>query len=191
MRHPELVPVVVDDDELSRHVLVRRLLRWGYDPIAFPAADAALAYLRSGEPVCAVVADVDMPDVDGLELARAVRTVRADLPVFLVTPSPSPELCAQALAAGARDVLPKQAGSGETLRWALAAALAPGGADDVGLAHALRTPLTALKGALDILANGHVGALPETQQRFVGIAQRNADRMIALVERLLASSARP
>jgi signal transduction histidine kinase len=63
--------------------------------------------------------------------------------------------------------------------------------DEIQLAHSLRTPLTALKGAIDILCSGQLGELPESQRRFAGIAQRNVDRMISLVEHLLEESARP
>jgi signal transduction histidine kinase len=109
-----------------------------------------------------------------------------------VTPTPDPQLWQRAAAAGARDLLGKQAGSGAGLRRALALALRPelAGREDLQLAHSLRTPLTALKGAIDILNSGQAGELEESQRRFVGIAQRNVDRMIELVEELLESSAR-
>lgn len=54
--------------------------------------------------------------------------------------------------------------------------------EDLHLAHSLRTPLTALKSALEILAQSD---LPEGSQHFANMAQRNADRMIELVEQLL------
>ena len=57
--------------------------------------------------------------------------------------------------------------------------------EDLHLAHSLRTPLTALKSALEILVQGD---LPEDSQHFANMAQRNADRMIELVEQLLADS---
>ena len=42
--------------------------------------------------------------------------------------------------------------------------------------------LTALKSAVDILSRGE---LTDAQRRFAAIAQRNADQMVLLVERLL------
>lgn len=185
------VIVVVDDDALSRHVLVRRLLRWGYDPVACVGGAEALPALRQGD-VAALIADVDMPGMDGLSLAAQARRIAPQMPIFLVTPTPDPQLWQRAAAAGARDLLAKQAGSGAGLRHALALALRPdlAGREDLQLAHSLRTPLTALKGAIDILNSGQAGELEESQRRFVGIAQRNVDRMIELVEELLESSAR-
>jgi CheY-like chemotaxis protein len=186
------VVLVVDDDALSRHVLVRRLLRWGYDPVACTGASEALSALSHGD-VAAVVADIEMPGTDGIALAAEARRIAPAVPVFLVTGTADPGLWPRAAAAGARDVLVKQAGGGAGLRQALALALRPdlAGRDDLVLAHSLRTPLTALKGAIDILCSGQAGELPESQRRFAGIAQRNVDRMIALVEELLESTARP
>jgi CheY-like chemotaxis protein len=206
--------VVVDGDELSRHVMVRRLLRWGYDPVAFARPTDALAHLRQfaarallcdlhtaravgAEPAaagCAAGAPAaGAAGAEELELVRAARIAQPDLPVFLVTANPTAEQWAQAAHAGARDLLAKQAGSAEALRRALAVALSDDldDRDDVRLAHELRTPLTALKNAIDILCSDSAGPLPAEQRRFAGIAQRNVDKMIALVEELLESAARP
>jgi signal transduction histidine kinase len=143
----------------------------------------------------ALLSDVHMPGTDGLALARAACTLQSDLPVFLMTVEPTPAQWSAASAAGARDLLPKQAGSGEDLRRALDAALAPGvtrsdGEADLQVAHTLRTPLAALKGALDLLCSGQLGDLPAPQKRVAGIAQRNADRVVALIEELLESTAK-
>lgn len=187
--------LVVDDDDLSRHVVARRLMRWGYDPVLCRTADEALELLRETR-YAALLADVHLPGTDGLALARTACTLQSDLPVFLLTAEPSAAQWSIAAAAGARDLLAKQAGSSEGLRRALAVALTPAAsrADaeaDVQVAHTLRTPLAALKGALDLLCSGQIGELPAAQQRVAGIAQRNADRMVALIEELLESTAKP
>jgi len=188
----DMTPVlVVDRDELSRHVMVRRIVRWGYDPVAFTRSEDALLHLQK-RPVRALVADLHLPGMDGLALARAALALQPGLPVFLLASHPTPAQWESAADAGARDLLTKQAGGAEAVRAALAAALESHAAgEDVALAHSLRTPLTALKSALDILCSGQVGELPDAQRRFAGIAQRNADKMIALVEELLESAARP
>ena len=51
MEHP--VVVVADDDALSRHVLARRLLRWGYEPETFASASEALDRLARHEHIVA------------------------------------------------------------------------------------------------------------------------------------------
>lgn len=180
--------VVVDDDELSRYVVARRLLRWGFEPVVFERPDAVLAYLREVE-AWALVSDLEMPELDGLALARTVRLLRPAMPIVLLTANQDPDLEAKARAAGVSQVLGKQAGVDRELRAALERLITgPETAKhtDFELAHALRTPLTALKSAIDLLSRGE---LPESQQRFAGIAQRNVDQMIVLVERLLEPGA--
>jgi len=188
---PARCVLVVDDDELSRHVVARRLTRWGFAPLVFADPEAVLRYLHT-HSACALVSDLEMPGRDGLALARAVRTLRPELPILLLTARRDADLVENAKACGIAAVVSKQAGADQELRRALLHALAAAqaaGPQDFELAHSLRTPLTALKGAIDILCNTE---LPDSQRRFAGIAQRNVDQMIVLVERLLEhSTARP
>lgn len=53
------------------------------------------------------------------------------------------------------------------------------------VSHELRTPLTAIAGALGMVAAGAAGQLPEKAARLVEIAQRNCERLTALVNDLL------
>ena len=53
------------------------------------------------------------------------------------------------------------------------------------VSHELRTPLTSVKGYVDLLLDGDAGALTEDQQELLRIVQRNADRLVALVNDLL------
>lgn len=53
------------------------------------------------------------------------------------------------------------------------------------VSHELRTPLTAIAGALGMVGAGVAGQLPEKADRLVKIAQRNTERLIALVNDLL------
>ncbi len=53
------------------------------------------------------------------------------------------------------------------------------------VSHELRTPLTAIKGAMGLLLSGATGVLPPKSQNFVEIAQRNADRLVLIVNDIL------
>lgn len=76
----------LDDDE-SLVFLVQRLLeRRGYRVSVFTDQEDALAALRA-EPAAfdVVVTDYNMPGKSGLDVARAARMIRADLPVAIAT----------------------------------------------------------------------------------------------------------
>lgn len=53
------------------------------------------------------------------------------------------------------------------------------------VSHELRTPLTSIGGALKLLAQGVVGALPDKAQELVDIAEKNSQRLTWLVNDLL------
>lgn len=53
------------------------------------------------------------------------------------------------------------------------------------VSHELRTPLTSIRGSLGLLSSGAVGALSSEVIDVVGIAERNAVRLIALINDLL------
>lgn len=80
--------LVVDDEAMIRKALKRILERGGYD--VFLAEDGT----RAAEALAArdfdlVLTDVNMPDMDGLSVLRAVRSRDPDLPVILFTAQPS------------------------------------------------------------------------------------------------------
>jgi signal transduction histidine kinase len=53
------------------------------------------------------------------------------------------------------------------------------------VSHELRTPLTAIRGALGLVLGGAAGPLPERAERLVEMAQRNAIRLVSLVNDIL------
>jgi PAS domain S-box-containing protein len=59
------------------------------------------------------------------------------------------------------------------------------------VSHELRTPLTAIKGYVELLQNGTAGELNKNQKMFLSTIQRNANRMVQLINSLIfASSAK-
>lgn len=53
------------------------------------------------------------------------------------------------------------------------------------VSHELRTPLTSIKGALRLLESGVAGDLGEDASRMIGVARRNSDRLLAIVNDIL------
>jgi signal transduction histidine kinase/DNA-binding response OmpR family regulator len=56
------------------------------------------------------------------------------------------------------------------------------------VSHDLRTPLTSIAGALDIVLSGYAGTLADKQHRYVEMARHAATRMNALLDELLDAS---
>ncbi|MCL6640911.1 MAG: response regulator [Candidatus Rokubacteria bacterium] len=119
--------VVVVDDELPVMQLCARVLELGgYRVDGFTRAEEALVRLSTA-PADLLVVDYRMPGVSGLEVARRARAARPGLPVMLITGHGSPDVLAEAAAAGVDRVLLKPFTPNELIE--AAAALAAPGAD--------------------------------------------------------------
>lgn len=105
---PSSTVLVVDDVMTTREMLRGLVELAGYRVVAAESATAALAALRES-PVDLVLADVEMPGMDGLELLERIRSDErvARLPVVLVTGLASDELRRRGLLAGATAYLVK------------------------------------------------------------------------------------
>lgn len=97
---------VVDDDIAVCNSLRFLLEAAGFAVVAFHSADQFLAAGDVNTLDCLLL-DHHMPRVTGLELLQRLRQAGRQLPVALMTGSPSPQLTQQALAAGASAVLDK------------------------------------------------------------------------------------
>jgi DNA-binding response OmpR family regulator len=98
--------LVVDDEPDLAATYERLLRRMGYRVIPTGTRRDALDVLRS-ERLVLVVADLRLPDGDGLDVVRSARAAVPPPPVLVVTATPSPENRSQALAAGAAAYLGK------------------------------------------------------------------------------------
>ena len=116
--------LVVDDNATNRRVLRRQLESWGMDCTAVELPAQALELVASGRSFDVAVLDMHMPDLDGQQLALALRELPAgrQLPLVLLTSlQERPDPHSSALFAA---VLSKPARAA-VLRTRLAAVLAP------------------------------------------------------------------
>ena len=76
--------LVVEDDKLLNWSLASSLSKWGFNvqPV-FNGNDAVSQLGKSGFDV--VLLDYQLPDLDGLSVARQVRKTQPDAVIFLVT----------------------------------------------------------------------------------------------------------
>ena len=97
---------VIDDDESLRAALVRLIRSIGYAARGFGSAEEFLASGVMADCSC-VVTDIQMPGMNGIELARAITGQGSTVPVIMITARTVPGLEEDALASGARCFLRK------------------------------------------------------------------------------------
>jgi len=112
---------VVDDDDDVRESMRTLLEASGFAAEAFASAGNFLASAWEGRTGC-LIADVRMPDMDGLELQEELSRRKAALPVIIMTGHGDVPLAVRAMKAGAIDFLEKPVDDGllvESIRRAL------------------------------------------------------------------------
>ena len=100
--------LVVDDLEVNRDLLVRRVARLGHEAHAAADGEAALQMLRRGQWDL-VLLDITMPGMDGYETLRRIKAdpAVADTPVIMVSAIDQTESVVRCLELGADDYLVK------------------------------------------------------------------------------------
>ena len=99
--------LVVDDERAVRESLRRALELEGYDVELAADGREALGRLEAGPDPDAVILDVLMPEVDGLEVCEELRRSGSRLPVLMLTARAEVENRVAGLDAGADDYLTK------------------------------------------------------------------------------------
>lgn len=111
MAKSRCVVLVVDDDPATRQGLAALLESWGYEPSEASDGRAALALCEKRLPH-AVVTDLMMPGMNGLEFIRALGARAQEIAIIFVTGQGSIETAVQAIKLGAYDYLSKPLDAG-------------------------------------------------------------------------------
>ena len=106
MSRPSAHILVVDDEENLCRILSKILREEGYEVSVASSAEEALRVL-SDESVDAVLTDIRMPGMDGLELLRRIKKEEPSPAVIMMTAYPSIDGVVQAMKAGAYDYIQK------------------------------------------------------------------------------------
>lgn len=101
--------LILEDDADIRQALEQHLRREGFTPLAAGAGRDALRILESGTRIDGALLDLSLPDMDGLDVLRAIRSTPKlkMLPVLLVTARVDEIDRILGLELGADDYVPK------------------------------------------------------------------------------------
>ena len=203
--------LVVDDQETNVRLLERMLSSAGYTCVASTMDPYAVCALHRTNRYDLILLDLQMPVMDGFQVMKGLQDIEKDsyLPVLVITAQPGHKL--RALQAGAKDFVSKPIELAEVLTRVhnmlevrllhMAAAHSSKVLEETverlqsverlkngflsTVSHELRTPLTSIRGSLGLLASGALGALSDEAVEVVAIAERNAVRLITLVNDIL------
>lgn len=99
--------LVVDDEEVIRYTLQKKLSRMGYNVISLEKAEDVLYLLKNGETVDLIITDIKLRKMDGIELLRRISTQDEPIPVLIITGLGNVEDAIKALRYGASDFIRK------------------------------------------------------------------------------------
>lgn len=77
--------LIVDDNATNRRILMLQAEKWGMRPRQTEHPREAIQWIRDGERFDLAILDLQMPEMDGLMLAREIRKLHASLPIILLT----------------------------------------------------------------------------------------------------------
>ena len=203
--------LVVDDRQTNVLLLDAMLSGAGYACIASTMNPCEVCELHRKNRYDLILLDLRMPGMDGFEVMEGLKQIEIDgyLPVVVITAEPDDML--RALNAGARDFISKPINLAEVLTRVhnmLEVRLLHNETQNNSKAleqtverlqeverlkngflstasHELRTPLTSIRGSLGLLTSGVVGPLSDEAVEVVAIAERNAVRLMALINDIL------
>lgn len=88
---PKPTVLIVDDEPLVRMTIADMLRLGGFDVLEAGAGAQALQLLAAERPVAAVVTDVRMPGMDGVDLSHRMRASYPVMPIVLVSGDTRPD----------------------------------------------------------------------------------------------------
>lgn len=207
MHVPEPLVVIIDDDEGVCRGLARMLAANGYRARTYVRAPDFLGDAEAIEPAC-VLADIRMPELDGIALAREMRSAGADAPIIFMTGTGDVSTVVDAMKQGAVDLLPKPFGP-DALLAAVANAIDASHRTDE--AHRALVSLWRLVGRLtpreaEVCAHVTCGSANKIVAAQIGITEKTVKvhrgrvmhklaapslaELVRIVDRLVASSER-
>ncbi len=101
--------LIAEDDPVSRRVLEKLLIKWGYEVVLTARGDEAWEIVQGADAPHLLILDWMMPGVGGVDLCRRIRAAGRPFPaqIILLTARAGKEDIVEGLEAGADDYLTK------------------------------------------------------------------------------------
>lgn len=203
--------LVVDDEKNVREFLSIALTRKGGFYVDVAASGEEAVRKIEEKKFDLILADLKMPNMDGLQLITEVVKSKPDILAVLMTGYASIDSALDAMKSGASDYLIKPFNIDEMivrLQKALkeknrfmklgdpvveedkgnigSKELDEGESEFVSLAsHELKTPLTVARSAIQLIREGKVGKVNSVQKKFLAMSETSINRLTAVVKNLL------
>jgi two-component system autoinducer 1 sensor kinase/phosphatase LuxN len=81
----QLRVLVVDDSIVALKAICQLLGRLGYETIAAHNGPEAMGIMESHDGFNLVLTDINMPQMDGWELARRLKAIKPEMPIVAIT----------------------------------------------------------------------------------------------------------
>ncbi|HVP78813.1 MAG TPA: hybrid sensor histidine kinase/response regulator [Thermodesulfobacteriota bacterium] len=203
--------ILVVDDEVDVGAMVSKIINlMGHEAVTAVNGKEALEILKS-RPFSIMITDVKMPEMDGLELMKVVRDQFPGMYIICMTAHGASYSYTDVVGMGGTDYITKPFTLDEMMAKLNRVIREKDLITDLtqkstelekanqelkrldqlkstfisSVSHELRTPLTVIKEFISLMLEGHVGALTEDQQEYLGIARKNIIRLTNLIETLL------
>ncbi len=100
--------LLIDDEEVTRYSLQKKLLKQGYNVISLDRGEDALYLIKNEEKkIDLIITDIMLRKMDGIELMRYLNTLENSIPVLILTGQANVEDAIRALRYGACDFIRK------------------------------------------------------------------------------------
>jgi DNA-binding response OmpR family regulator len=100
--------LIVDDEDVIRFALQKKLTRIGYNVISLEKAEDVLYLIKNGDhKIDLIITDIKLRKMDGIELLRRIKSLDEPIPVLIITGHGNVEDAVKALRFGASDFIRK------------------------------------------------------------------------------------
>lgn len=106
MFQEQLKILVIDDDPSIRNMLAIVLKKTGYDVTCTDSGKTSLEKLKK-ESFDLIISDIKMPDINGIDLLKKIKSITPEIPVIMITAYASANDAVEAMKLGAEDYVTK------------------------------------------------------------------------------------